>query len=62
MGELEEYVRLARGNHAPRPSRKDMIAERNHRYYLDLIARDPDYYKRYRREQRRERKLSCADV
>lgn len=62
MDELEEYVRLARENQAPRPSRKDMIAERNRRYYLGLIARDPDYYKRYRREQRRERRMSCAAV
>lgn len=56
MDELERYIQLAREGHAPEHSPADRLAERNHRNYLRLKAKDPDYYTRRRREERRRKR------
>ena len=53
--ELEEYIALARAGHAP-TTPAERRALYNHRKYLEIKARDPDYYTRRRREERRQRR------
>lgn len=55
MSELDDYIRLARQGKAP-VTKADLKAERNHRKYLELKARDPDYYTKQRRMERKQRK------
>ncbi|MCH9276115.1 hypothetical protein JS533_007505 [Bifidobacterium amazonense] len=53
--ELAEYIALARAGQAPM-SPAERRAIYNHRKYLEIKARDPEYYTRRRREERRQRR------
>lgn len=50
----DEYIRLARQGKTP-VTEADRKAERNHRNYLRILERDPEYYTRRRRMERRNR-------
>ncbi|KAA8825130.1 hypothetical protein EMO92_06840 [Bifidobacterium reuteri] len=52
--DLDEYIRLARQGKTP-VTEADRKAERNHRNYLRILERDPEYYTRRRRMERRNR-------
>ncbi|TPF91961.1 hypothetical protein BW14_10620 [Bifidobacterium sp. UTBIF-68] len=53
--DVAEFIRLAREGHAP-ISREERKAIANHIKYLRIRARDPEYYTRRRRMERRNRK------
>lgn len=58
MNDLDAYIQACRNSQPPTDSERR--AAYNHRKYLEIRARDPDYYSRARRAERKARRLACA--
>lgn len=56
MSEIDEFIKTARACKPVYLTAEEKQALRNHRAYLKLKAKDPDYYTKARREERRKRK------
>lgn len=59
MSGFDEFIRQAREGRAPMDER-DRQAERNHRTYLKIRAKAPDYYTKRAREARRRRRMTTG--
>ncbi|KFI92457.1 hypothetical protein BISA_0857 [Bifidobacterium saguini DSM 23967] len=55
MNSLDEFIAQARAGHAPLTA-ADRESIANHRKYLERKAKDPDYWTRKRRKERKARK------